>query len=56
MLETVRKTYIQKLEIILAAAQRERQFAQGIAIGKELEAVDDIQSFVIHFKIAGRSR
>jgi len=56
VLETARKTYVQQLGIILAKAQRERQFAQGIAIEKELEAVDDVQSFAIHFKIAGRSR
>ena len=53
VMETARKTYVQKLGIILAEAQRERRFAGVIEIENELEAVDDIQSFVIHFKVAG---
>ena len=53
VMETARKTYVQKLGVILAEAQRERRFAGVIEIENELEAVDDIQSFVIHFKVAG---
>ncbi len=53
VMETARKTYVQKLGIILAEAQRERRFAGVIEIENELEAVDDVQSFVIHFKVAG---
>ncbi len=53
VMETARKTYVQKLGIILAEAQRGRRFAGVIAIEKELEAVNDVQSFVIHFKVAG---
>ena len=56
VLETARKTYVQRLGVILAEAQRERRFAGVMAIEHELDAVDDVQAFVIHFKIAGRSR
>ena len=53
VMETARKTYVQKLGVILDEAQRTRQFTRITAIENELEAVGDIQSFVTHFKITG---
>ncbi len=50
-METARKTYVQKLGVILGEAQRTRQFTRINAIENELETVGDIQSFVAHFKI-----
>ena len=52
-MEIARKTYVKQLGTILMEARRARQFAGIIAIEEELEAVDDVQSFVTHFKVAG---
>lgn len=53
VMETARKSYVQKLGVIRDEAQRTRQFAQITAIENELEAVKSLQSFVDHFKITG---
>jgi hypothetical protein len=53
VMETARKSYVQKLGVIRDEAQRTRQFAQITAIENELEAVQSLQSFVDHFKITG---
>ena len=53
VMETARKTYVQKLGVLLTEAQRGRRFAGVMAIENELNAVEDVQAFVIHFKVAG---
>ena len=48
-----RATYVRKMEELLLAGQRERQFTAIRAIEGELQVTRDVQSFVDHFEITG---
>ncbi|MBJ06574.1 MAG: hypothetical protein CMO40_05565 [Verrucomicrobiaceae bacterium] len=53
LMEKARATYVRKMEELLLAGQRERQFTAIRAIEGELQVTRDVQSFVDHFEITG---